>query len=179
MFTIMLVTNTKSSVQVSSLRKRWNRLRFLLRFCNYCSFCWFLDKNVTSLQRQCSCYHWSYERTTFNGHCCLETSCQCRYDHFRTIFIPNSFLIAIAAIRKTGATNLILVPGNAWSGAHSWLQNWYGTPNATEMIKIEDPINNFSYELHQYYDSDFSGTKPECKDPKIGRTVSYPQKTCD
>ena len=27
---------------------------------------------------------------------------------------------AIVAIRATGATNLILVPGNAWTGAHSW-----------------------------------------------------------
>jgi endoglucanase len=31
---------------------------------------------------------------------------------------------AISAIRNTGATNLIFVPGNAWTGAHSWSDNW-------------------------------------------------------
>ncbi|MEM8963124.1 MAG: glycoside hydrolase family 5 protein [Acidobacteriota bacterium] len=69
---------------------------------------------------------------------------------------------AIAAIRATGATNLILVPGNAWTGAHSWEQNWYGTPNAVEMLNIVDPGNNFVFELHQYFDSNFSGTSPVC-----------------
>jgi endoglucanase len=37
---------------------------------------------------------------------------------------------AIAAIRGVGAKNLLTVPGNAWTGACSWFQNWYGTPNA-------------------------------------------------
>ena len=46
---------------------------------------------------------------------------------------------ALAAIRATGATNLVTVPGNAWTGAHSWSQNWYGTPNATVMKGIVDP----------------------------------------
>ncbi|MEM8680782.1 MAG: glycoside hydrolase family 5 protein, partial [Planctomycetota bacterium] len=65
---------------------------------------------------------------------------------------------AIAAIRQTGAENLILVPGNAWTGAHSWTQNWYGTPNATAMLTITDPGNNFAFDAHQYLDSDSSGT---------------------
>lgn len=69
---------------------------------------------------------------------------------------------AIAAIRATGAQQLILVPGNAWSGAHSWSQNWYGTPNATVMLTIADSANRFAFELHQYFDSDFSGTSPTC-----------------
>jgi endoglucanase len=68
----------------------------------------------------------------------------------------------IAAIRATGASNLILVPGNAWTGAHSWSQNWYGTPNAQVMLGITDPSNNFAFELHQYFDSDYSGTSASC-----------------
>jgi endoglucanase len=75
---------------------------------------------------------------------------------------------AIDGIRITGATNLILVPGNAWTGAHSWLQNWYGTPNSTVMINISDPANHFAYEVHQYLDSDSSGTSTTCVSPTIG-----------
>jgi endoglucanase len=75
---------------------------------------------------------------------------------------------AIAHIRHTGATNLILVPGNAWSGAHSWSQNWYGTPNATAMLGVVDPGNNFAFEVHQYLDSDSSGRSPAIVSPTIG-----------
>jgi len=69
---------------------------------------------------------------------------------------------AIAAIRNTGARNLILVPGNAWTGASSWNDNWYGTPNGQVMKGVVDPANNFIFEVHQYLDSDGSGTHPEC-----------------
>jgi len=75
---------------------------------------------------------------------------------------------AIAAIRATGAENLILVPGNAWTGAHSWLADWYGTPNGTVMHKIKDPGNNFAFEVHQYLDKDSSGTNEECVSSTIG-----------
>ncbi|HEY4308834.1 MAG TPA: cellulase family glycosylhydrolase [Pirellulales bacterium] len=77
---------------------------------------------------------------------------------------------AIAAIRSTGASNMVLVPGNAWTGASSWDQNWYGTPNATAMLNIKDPGNNFAIEVHQYLDSDGSGTSSTIanNDPNIG-----------
>lgn len=75
---------------------------------------------------------------------------------------------AIQAIRKTGATNLILVPGNGWSGAHSWEESSYGTPNATVMLKIRDPGNNYAFDVHQYLDSDFSGTSDQCVNTVIG-----------
>lgn len=65
---------------------------------------------------------------------------------------------AINAIRTTGANNLILVPGNAWTGAFSWGDNWYGTPNAQAMLTISDPGNNFAFEVHQYRDGDGSGS---------------------
>ena len=76
---------------------------------------------------------------------------------------------AIQSIRDAGATNLILVPGNAWTGAHSWTENWYGTPNATEMLKIVDPGNNFAFDVHQYLDSDFSGTTSNIVSATVGR----------
>lgn len=69
---------------------------------------------------------------------------------------------AIAAIRATGSTHLILVPGNAWTGAHAWADNWYGTPNAQVMTGVVDPGNHFAFELHQYFDADYSGTSATC-----------------
>ena len=75
---------------------------------------------------------------------------------------------AIQAIRDTGASNLIVVPGNAWSGGHSWNQSWYGTSNATVMVDITDPGNNYAFEIHQYLDSDFSGTSDQCVSKTIG-----------
>jgi endoglucanase len=75
---------------------------------------------------------------------------------------------SIAAIRSAGARNLILVPGNGWTGAHSWASRSYGTPNAEAMARVVDPANNFAYEVHQYLDSNYSGTKPECRSATIG-----------
>jgi endoglucanase len=81
---------------------------------------------------------------------------------------------AIQAIRATGATNLILVPGNAWSGAASWGQNWYGTPNAIAMLQIIDSGNNYAFETHAYLDSDGSGTVETCVSSTIGsERMSY------
>ncbi len=75
---------------------------------------------------------------------------------------------AITAIRNAAASNLILVPGNAWTGAHSWSQNWYGTPNATVMLGVTDPGNNYAFEVHQYLDADSSGTSATCVSATIG-----------
>jgi endoglucanase len=65
---------------------------------------------------------------------------------------------AITAIRTAGASNLILVPGNGYTGAWTWSSNFYGTPNATAMLNITDPGNNYAFDVHQYLDSDGSGT---------------------
>ena len=75
---------------------------------------------------------------------------------------------AITAIRKTGAKNLILVPGNAWTGAHSWTQNWYGTPNGTTMLGVVDPLEHYAYEVHQYLNGDSSGGDDSCVSRTIG-----------
>eukprot|EP01089_Gocevia_fonbrunei_P013397 TRINITY_DN3435_c0_g1_i1.p1 TRINITY_DN3435_c0_g1~~TRINITY_DN3435_c0_g1_i1.p1 ORF type:complete len:563 (-),score=140.14 TRINITY_DN3435_c0_g1_i1:5-1693(-) len=75
---------------------------------------------------------------------------------------------SIIAIRNTGATNLILVPGVVWTGGHSWLQTWYGTPNGNVMKTVKDPGNNMAFEIHQYLDSDYSGTNAACKSTTVG-----------
>jgi endoglucanase len=76
---------------------------------------------------------------------------------------------AIVAIRNTGATNLVLVPGNAWTGAHSWTQNWYGTPNSVAMLGIVDPENNFAFDVHQYLDDNSAGDDPGVVNQNIGQ----------
>lgn len=76
---------------------------------------------------------------------------------------------AIQSIRAAGASNLILVPGNAWTGAHSWTENWYGLPNATQMLNIVDPGNNFAFDVHQYFDSDYSGTTANIVSANVGQ----------
>lgn len=75
---------------------------------------------------------------------------------------------AIRAIRRTGAANLILVPGNGWTGAHSWAQNWYGTANAIRMLEIVDSLDNMAFDVHQYFDSNYSGTSSTCQSASIG-----------
>jgi endoglucanase len=75
---------------------------------------------------------------------------------------------AIAAIRDAGAQQLILVPGNAWTGAHSWTASYYGTPNSEVMSGVQDPGDNFAYELHQYLDADSSGSGTTCPSTTVG-----------
>lgn len=76
---------------------------------------------------------------------------------------------AVDAIRATGATNLITLPGNGYTGAWSWFESkWYGTPNADVMGRVNDPLNHMFYEVHQYFDKDGSGTHTECVSPEVG-----------
>lgn len=74
----------------------------------------------------------------------------------------------LAAIRAVGAGNVVMVPGNAWTGAHSWAESGYGTPNAIVMKGIVDPGHNMVFEAHQYLDADSSGTSPNCVSATIG-----------
>jgi len=76
---------------------------------------------------------------------------------------------AIDAIRATGATNLITVPGNGYTGAWSWHESkWYGAANAQVMGQVHDPLDRMLFEVHQYFDKDGSGTNAECVSPEIG-----------
>jgi endoglucanase len=62
---------------------------------------------------------------------------------------------AIQAIRDQGATQQILVPGSYGDGAWSWVSSDNDTVIGTG---IKDPLNNYVFEVHQYLDSDHSGT---------------------
>ena len=76
---------------------------------------------------------------------------------------------AIAAIRATGATNMIFVPGNRWTGAWTWSHSdGYGAANSNAMLSIVDPGNNYVFEVHQYLDSDGSGSNDGVVSADIG-----------
>ncbi|KAJ3032916.1 hypothetical protein HK097_005033, partial [Rhizophlyctis rosea] len=65
---------------------------------------------------------------------------------------------SIDAIRAVGAKNLVLVPGISWTGAHSWISS----TNAQYAANFRDDGNNFAFDMHQYLDSDYSGTSEIC-----------------
>ncbi|KAL4744958.1 hypothetical protein BDW72DRAFT_211897 [Aspergillus terricola var. indicus] len=74
---------------------------------------------------------------------------------------------AINAIRAITTTQYIFVEGNSWSGAWTW-------PTINDNMKLlsdpSDPSGSkIIYEMHQYLDSDGSGTTPNCVSASIGR----------
>ncbi|PNH38467.1 hypothetical protein VD0004_g8360 [Verticillium dahliae] len=69
---------------------------------------------------------------------------------------------AIDGIRAAGATQTIFVEGNQWSGAWSWVDV------NDSMKNLVDPLNKIVYQMHQYLDSDSSGTSPNCVSSTIG-----------
>jgi endoglucanase len=72
---------------------------------------------------------------------------------------------AINGIRSAGATRqLILVEGNSYTGAWTWVSSG----NGDTLIDLVDPNDNFAYEMHQYLDSDGSGTSETCVSSTIG-----------
>lgn len=68
----------------------------------------------------------------------------------------------VLALRSAGATHLLLVGSGRWSGAHEFDKEFDGTSAATSFSTFKDPLNNFAIELHQYADSDYSGTSKQC-----------------
>ncbi|KAF2839743.1 glycoside hydrolase family 5 protein [Patellaria atrata CBS 101060] len=72
---------------------------------------------------------------------------------------------AINGIRAAGATTqYITAEGNAWTGAWTWDQY-----NAATMGALTDPQDLLIYQMHQYLDSDGSGTSPNCVSGTIGQ----------
>lgn len=63
----------------------------------------------------------------------------------------------LAALRTANATNLVLVSGGRWSGVHDWFAGLQFS-NSTEFDDLQDPLKRTIIEVHQYTDSDYSGT---------------------
>lgn len=70
---------------------------------------------------------------------------------------------ALAAIRDSGADNLVMVPGTIWTGASHWFDPQDGGSNAEVLRKVVDPQGRFVFDVHQYLDADFSGTNAGCE----------------
>ncbi|KXJ90378.1 glycoside hydrolase superfamily [Microdochium bolleyi] len=70
---------------------------------------------------------------------------------------------AITNIRAAGATSqYIFAEGNSWSGAWHWAE-------VNDNLKnLKDPNNKLVYEMHQYLDSDGSGTSTACVSNTVG-----------
>ncbi|KAI0010563.1 glycoside hydrolase family 5 protein [Xylariaceae sp. FL0662B] len=86
------------------------------------------------------------------------------HDEDNTV-VANLNQAAIDAIRAAGATSqTIFVEGNSWTGA--W--HWTSSGTADGMGQLTDPEDKIVYEMHQYLDSDGSGTSPDCVSGTIG-----------
>jgi len=69
----------------------------------------------------------------------------------------------VTAIRKTGATNRIILPADNWSSLGSFVKSYHAG-----MSKIQNPDGSYTgliFEMHKYFDSDNSGTNTECTVP--------------
>lgn len=71
--------------------------------------------------------------------------------------------IGIDAIRGSGAENVIVIEGDAWSGAWHWLRS-----KSDSLANLSARGGNILFSPHQYLDKDGSGTHPDCVSPTIG-----------
>ncbi|MBB4861062.1 endoglucanase [Novosphingobium chloroacetimidivorans] len=62
------------------------------------------------------------------------------------------------ALRNQGVNNKLMIPGIYWTAAYNWVESG----NAAFASTFKDPGENYAFEVHQYLDSDSSGTKPTC-----------------
>lgn len=87
----------------------------------------------------------------------------------------------IKALRDLALNNLVLIEGNHWTGLHSWSKAGDDGTSANSGVftakAIQDPVNNYAINVHQYFDSDFSGTHDDCiavpKTIKVKQFVNY------
>jgi len=66
---------------------------------------------------------------------------------------------AIDGVRAAGATSQYITPeGNSWTGAWTWISSG----NGASLVNLKDPQNKLVYQMHQYLDTDGSGTSANC-----------------
>jgi endoglucanase len=73
---------------------------------------------------------------------------------------------SVLALRRAGASHLLVVGSGRWSGAHEWDTRFDGLSAAEAFWAFNDPLKRFAVELHQYADSNFSGTGSTCVGPE-------------
>lgn len=66
---------------------------------------------------------------------------------------------SIDGIRAAGATSQYITPeGNSYTGAWTWVSSG----NGASLVNLKDPQNKLIYQMHQYLDTDGSGTSANC-----------------
>ncbi|KAG8832311.1 hypothetical protein FRC17_001483 [Serendipita sp. 399] len=70
----------------------------------------------------------------------------------------------INGVRSSGASQLIFVEGTSWTGAWSWISSG----NGDAFKSLNDPLGNTAIEMHQYLDSDGSGSSGTCVSSTVG-----------
>jgi len=72
---------------------------------------------------------------------------------------------AIKAIRGTGATQTIVVPGSYYDGGWTWSKS---DNEKVVGMGVVDPLNNYMFKIHQYMNNNRSGGTPDIVSPTIG-----------
>lgn len=76
---------------------------------------------------------------------------------------------AIAAIRRAGATGLVMVSGNDWNSM-GWSK---GSDNQKWMLHIKDEANNFCFDVHHYFDDWSAGQTPNVREDSLASMLSF------
>lgn len=76
---------------------------------------------------------------------------------------------AIAAIRRAGAINLIMVSGNDWNSM-AWQT---GSDNQKWMLRIQDEENNFCFDVHHYFDDWSAGQTPNVREDSLASMAAF------
>ena len=76
---------------------------------------------------------------------------------------------SVTAIRNNGDNKLVMIPGDGYSNATYW-----SSYNGSTAF-ISDPANNYYYEAHEYFDSDYSGTYAETYDEELAANPQLAQ----
>jgi endoglucanase len=74
----------------------------------------------------------------------------------------------VTNLRAQGSQHVILASGGNYCGAHSWFQNLDSSnvANSVAFANFTDPLYRTWLEIHEYTDSDFSGTHTACTAPE-------------
>ncbi|EKD16131.1 uncharacterized protein L3040_007780 [Drepanopeziza brunnea f. sp. 'multigermtubi'] len=106
---------------------------------------------------------WTTLATPFKANAKVVFDTNNEYHDMDQTLVLNLNQAAIDGIRATGATSqYIFVEGNSYSGAWTWAA-------VNDNLKaLRDPQDRLVYEMHQYLDSDGSGTSDACVSGTIG-----------
>lgn len=106
---------------------------------------------------------WNKVATQFKSNSKVVFDTNNEYHDMDQTLVLNLNQAAINGIRAAGATSqYIFVEGNSYTGAWTW------TSVNTNLAALTDPQNKIVYEMHQYLDSDGSGTSATCVSSTIG-----------